>query len=80
MENFWQDWQDTSQLSLLLIWTVVISVLLWQLLARPRGIPPGPRGLPLIGNAHQLSQAIHKDFMKLGEKYGEIFSFYIGPK
>ncbi|CCL98338.1 uncharacterized protein FIBRA_00332 [Fibroporia radiculosa] len=37
-------------------------------------LPPGPRRLPLLGNAHQLpSEFQHKTFKQWAAKYGDIF-------
>ncbi|XP_055813952.1 5-OH-xanthotoxin synthase-like [Solanum dulcamara] len=42
-------------------------------------LPPGPIGLPFIGNLHQFdSLTPHIYFWKLSKKYGKIFSLKIG--
>ncbi|XP_049370052.1 6,7,8-trihydroxycoumarin synthase-like [Solanum verrucosum] len=42
-------------------------------------LPPGPIGLPFIGNLHQFdSLAPHIYFWKLSKKYGKIFSLKFG--
>ncbi|PHT39344.1 Cytochrome [Capsicum baccatum] len=42
-------------------------------------MPPGPIGLPFIGNLHQFdSLAPHLYFWKLSKKYGKIFSLKLG--
>ncbi|XP_070809082.1 cytochrome P450 2J6-like [Pituophis catenifer annectens] len=65
----------------ILSWLIVLSLLflyLWKN-QRPKGFPPGPWGLPLIGNLLQFSK---KDPLKvldqLAQKYGPIFSLNIG--
>ncbi|XP_031413919.1 cytochrome P450 2F2-like, partial [Clupea harengus] len=46
---------------------------------RPRGFPPGPTPLPLIGNLLQLDPKTPlKDLHKLAQRYGPVFSLYIG--
>ncbi|KAI5391571.1 cytochrome P450 83B1 [Lathyrus oleraceus] len=41
--------------------------------------PPGPRGLPLIGNLHQLDNSIlYLQFSKLSKIYGPLFSVQLG--
>ena len=42
----------------------------------------GPVGRPLIGAFGEIKDPknIHKDFMRLGQKYGDVFSIYIGNK
>ncbi|XP_053391705.1 cytochrome P450 2H1-like [Mercenaria mercenaria] len=48
---------------------------------RPRGIPPGPPLLPVIGNILTLSaKDIQGAMKKLRDKYGDIFSLYIGKE
>lgn len=41
-------------------------------------LPPGPRALPVIGNLHQLSVDIHRDFENLGKKYGPLMYLRMG--
>ncbi|KAL2337553.1 hypothetical protein Fmac_011999 [Flemingia macrophylla] len=42
-------------------------------------LPPGPKGLPLIGNLHQLDNSILcLQFWQLSKKYGPIFSLRLG--
>ncbi len=45
----------------------------------PRNLPPGPRNWP-IQTAIKNPAAWHLDFMRLGDKYGDVFSFYYGNK
>ncbi|KAM3357125.1 hypothetical protein P3S68_023839 [Capsicum galapagoense] len=44
-------------------------------------LPPGPIGLPLIGNLHQYDTLTpHLYFWKLSKKYGKIFSLKLGSE
>ncbi|MCD7472188.1 hypothetical protein HAX54_013196 [Datura stramonium] len=48
-------------------------------MSRNTRLPPGPLGLPFIGNVHQFdSSAPHIYFWKLSKKYGKIFSLKLG--
>ncbi|XP_073481193.1 cytochrome P450 2K1-like [Aquarana catesbeiana] len=45
------------------------------------GFPPGPKGLPIIGNLHMLNlKRPQETFMQLSRKYGSVFSIQIGTK
>uniref|UniRef100_M1D464 Cytochrome P450 n=1 Tax=Solanum tuberosum TaxID=4113 RepID=M1D464_SOLTU len=63
---------------------VAFPILLIFLLPKAKRIgknnlPPGPKGLPFIGNFHQFdSLAPHIYFWKLSKKYGKIFSLKFG--
>ncbi|KAL5543216.1 hypothetical protein UlMin_010926 [Ulmus minor] len=41
-------------------------------------LPPGPRGLPIIGNLHMIGNLPHRSFQKLSLKYGDIMSVRLG--
>ena len=45
----------------------------------PKNLPPGPRNWP-VQTAIKKPEAWHFDFVRLGQQYGEIFSFYYGSK
>ncbi|KAL3825586.1 hypothetical protein ACJIZ3_021615 [Penstemon smallii] len=42
--------------------------------------PPGPRGLPVIGNLHQLKEPLHEYFWRLSKKYGPLFYMKLGSR
>ncbi|CAL1384035.1 unnamed protein product [Linum trigynum] len=61
----------------------ILLVLLRHLRRKSSGLPPppGPKGLPLIGNMHQLDHSnIGKYLWNLSKQYGPIMSLRIGLK
>ncbi|KAF2685185.1 cytochrome P450 [Lentithecium fluviatile CBS 122367] len=62
----------------------VFTLLLWRLSRigrRPKGFPPGPPTLPLIGNLHQMPKSLgHLQFEKWAREYGPVFSLILGTK
>ncbi|KAL5728118.1 hypothetical protein ACHQM5_001240 [Ranunculus cassubicifolius] len=42
--------------------------------------PPGPRGLPLLGNLLSLKPELHTYFTELGQTYGPIYKLQLGNK
>lgn len=62
-----------------LIAFVVLAVCLADLLAHPRrGLPPGPRPLPLVGNLHLLGDQPHRSLAALAKTYGPLVSLRLG--
>jgi hypothetical protein len=65
--------------------TATFGLAYWivQWLRRPRNLPPGPVGLPVIGAAYKLSRSWefhYNDFLRLGKQYGDVFSLYLANK
>ncbi|KAF5026974.1 hypothetical protein F66182_1004 [Fusarium sp. NRRL 66182] len=47
--------------------------------SRPKGFPPGPPTVPILGNLHQMpTKNFHLEFQKLAEQYGPIVSMKLG--
>ncbi|WOG81802.1 hypothetical protein DCAR_0100953 [Daucus carota subsp. sativus] len=66
-------------------WIVLVAVVALVYLFHPwmkktshRNLPPGPKGLPIIGHLHLLSKNPHQDLQKLAEKHGPIMSMRFG--
>jgi len=54
-----------------------------RLADKRRGLPPGPLPMPMIGTFYELSEpnkppGLHKDFYRLMQKYGPIYTLYFG--
>ncbi|XP_077246727.1 flavonoid 3'-monooxygenase-like [Tasmannia lanceolata] len=61
----------------------LISWYTWLIKKSRKGkfpLPPGPRGLPLIGNLPFLEPELHRCFAKLAKTYGPIMKLRIGTK
>ena len=41
---------------------------------------PGPRGIPVLGNVHQLGASPHKTFVEMAKTYGDVFRIHIGNR
>lgn len=67
--------------TLLILLTTILSVL-WFLFKRsPQPpLPPGPRGLPIVGNLPFLDADLHTYFTSIAERHGPIFKLKLGSK
>ncbi|KAK3103775.1 hypothetical protein FSP39_021778 [Pinctada imbricata] len=46
-----------------------------------KNLPPGPKGLPIIGAINELKSAhVSQDFPRLRKQYGDVFTLRIGPR
>ncbi|KAJ0264839.1 hypothetical protein HA466_0012380 [Hirschfeldia incana] len=65
----------------LLILTTILIVL-WFLFKRSQQppLPPGPRGLPIVGNLPFLDPDLHTYFTTIAKKHGPIFKLKLGSK
>ncbi|XVF62145.1 hypothetical protein PTKIN_Ptkin08bG0193500 [Pterospermum kingtungense] len=57
---------------------IVPFLLLLGLISRRKPFPPGPKGLPIIGNMMMMDQLTHRGLAKLAQKYGGIFHLKMG--
>nr|ALC76578.1 ferulate-5-hydroxylase [Trapa bicornis] len=69
------------QVATLPIGVLVIPLFLFgqNILSRGRKpYPPGPRGLPIIGNMRMMDQLTHRGLAKLAKQYGGVFHLKMG--
>lgn len=65
--------------TLLLLGLIMLLVLLVVLQPDSKGMPPGPKGLPLIGNLFDLLwDDSPRYFNRMAEKYGPLYSIQLG--
>ncbi|KAJ0025010.1 hypothetical protein Pint_09100 [Pistacia integerrima] len=65
---------------IILLFLPIFLFFLLQRKKTPKSIrlPPGPRGLPLLGNWHQFDGSNPKKVWKLSQKYGPLISLRLG--
>ncbi|XP_045207378.2 cytochrome P450 2D20-like [Mercenaria mercenaria] len=71
--------------TVILVCFVLVAVVLWTLVGRSkekeRRPPPGPRGLPFVGQGFHLSiNSAHLQFSKWSKEYGDVFMFSVFGK
>ncbi|KAM3609398.1 uncharacterized protein V6R79_014182 [Siganus canaliculatus] len=67
-------------ISAILLWLCVLFILLSKS-QRPKNFPPGPSALPILGNILHLSlENPLKDFERLRETYGNVYSLFLGSR
>ncbi|GMI67293.1 ferulic acid 5-hydroxylase 1, CYTOCHROME P450 84A1 [Hibiscus trionum] len=79
MDNIISMVQNMEPLPMALLF-IVPFLLLLGLVSRLRRkpFPPGPKGLPIIGNMMMMDQLTHRGLAKLAQKYGGIFHMKMG--
>ncbi|KAK9277239.1 hypothetical protein L1049_006778 [Liquidambar formosana] len=66
--------------------SVAMLALLWSLWTAKKSrnlsapLPPGPRGLPIVGYLPFLGSDIHRTFTQLARVYGPIYKLWLGNK
>ena len=66
-------------LSFLVATLAVAAFKLRKVGQRPKGCPPGPPTIPILGNLHQIPKKdAHVQFKKWADEYGPIYSLVLG--
>ena len=64
---------------LVAITLAIISYMFWSLLNyRKNNLPPGPRGLPLLGNVLGLDLTRIETYRQLRKRYGDLVTIRLG--
>ncbi|KAL0296155.1 UNVERIFIED_CONTAM: Flavonoid 3'-monooxygenase [Sesamum radiatum] len=66
-----------SALVICIIWCIKTSL---DPARRTRPLPPGPRGLPILGYLPFLGKNLLHQFADLAQRYGPIYKLYLGNK
>ncbi|WMV19018.1 hypothetical protein MTR67_012403 [Solanum verrucosum] len=66
------------QVVALLVVLYIIQVLHNKFMKKNKKIPPGPKGLPIIGNLHMIGKNVHQELHQIAKKYGPIMSMRFG--
>uniref|UniRef100_A0A8C5D655 Cytochrome P450 2J6-like n=1 Tax=Gouania willdenowi TaxID=441366 RepID=A0A8C5D655_GOUWI len=65
--------------TLLLFFVVFVLTLDYFKNRKPAGFPPGPKGLPIVGNIFSVDQnRFHESLTKFAGKYGNVYSIRMG--
>ncbi|KAL3650810.1 hypothetical protein CASFOL_007213 [Castilleja foliolosa] len=71
--------QTTPNISLaLLFFLFFVTILLTKLGTKRHNYPPGPKGLPIIGNMGLVDQLNHRGLAALAQIYGGLFHLKVG--
>ncbi|KAF3818129.1 hypothetical protein GH733_012437, partial [Mirounga leonina] len=75
---------QVMELSVLLLLALLTGLLLLLARCHPKAygcLPPGPHPLPFLGNLLQMDRSgLLKSFLRFREKYGDVFTVYLGPR
>ncbi|XP_032137981.1 cytochrome P450 2E1 isoform X1 [Sapajus apella] len=66
----------------LLVWAaILLLVSIWRQVHSSWNLPPGPFPLPIVGNHFHLElKNIPKSFTQLAERFGPVFTLYLGQR
>ncbi|XP_072044018.1 cytochrome P450 1A1-like [Amphiura filiformis] len=71
---------DSGIYSITVVLLIILASLVYLSIRRPSGMPPGPIGLPIVGNMFSLTDQPHIKFKEMTKKYGNIFAVKMGQR
>ncbi|XP_058081331.1 cytochrome P450 71AU50-like [Magnolia sinica] len=82
IRSWWPSEIDGLKMSL--AFSFALCIISWVMVKRSRNgappLPPGPRGLPLIGSLPFVEPDLHRYFAKLARIYGPVMKIQLGRK
>ncbi|XP_072044009.1 cytochrome P450 1A1-like [Amphiura filiformis] len=63
----------------LVLFTILVSLIYWSM-RRPSGMPPGPTGLPIVGNMLDFADKPYVKFKEMSKKYGNVIAVKVGQR
>ncbi|KAL2342998.1 hypothetical protein Fmac_004283 [Flemingia macrophylla] len=68
---------------MMMIWIAIALVCFaylwpWRSKNKEKKLPPGPKGLPILGSLHLLRENPHRDLHQLAQKYGPVMHLRLG--
>uniref|UniRef100_A0A2P2KMP3 Cytochrome P450 family protein n=1 Tax=Rhizophora mucronata TaxID=61149 RepID=A0A2P2KMP3_RHIMU len=78
MDSLLQSSQPLATTVFLVMLPLFLLLCLIPLLRRRLPYPPGPKGLPIIGNMLMMDQLTHRGLAKLAKEYGGLFHLQMG--
>ncbi|KAI3918292.1 hypothetical protein MKX01_041612 [Papaver californicum] len=82
----WEANQNNELVRAIFTFSIILIAISWYLwvhktpVDRSSRLPPGPLGVPTVGNLPFIHPELHRYFAKLTIKYGAIIKFKIGSK
>eukprot|EP00057_Strongylocentrotus_purpuratus_P018739 XP_011673213.1 PREDICTED: steroid 17-alpha-hydroxylase/17,20 lyase [Strongylocentrotus purpuratus] len=58
---------------------LLASLAVWSM-SRPRGFPPGPLGVPILGSVFSMTASPEEIFVRWSKQYGDVFGFKVGQR
>ncbi|XP_041994471.1 flavonoid 3'-monooxygenase CYP75B137-like [Salvia splendens] len=84
LSNYWLTWLApdglTFNIVIISIFIIIILTILIIKKSSNQNLPPGPRGLPLVGNLLSLDPDLHTYFAALARAHGPIYKLRLGTK